>query len=622
MRMNYVRNASISVAVFYLLVLLLLAGAASQSRAAGLEAWPVSATLKVFPDDTMPAGATDELSMVALRNEYSPFQIALRSDTDVKGVHVSVSDFASGTDIIPSSAAELLLVEAVTIERPSIGATRKVWPDPLPPYHDFDLAAGTAKAVWVDLFIPDSTKPATYNGTVTISTPQGVVKTIKITVNVAAVELPYIPRIRTAFGISYGTINEAHKVKNDSPEALALDDAYYWFLVKHRLSPYYIPVDFFSEDAHKYLDDPRVNYLRPPYSYDDAQMRKIAERLKSTGWINKAVFYERDEPGPDSMAEVESIGKRLKSFDPALQYLITTGYNPRLKDANISVWCPSLIFTMNPNAMKGLRREVALGKKLWWYTCISPKWGGTDYFIDLHAMSPRALAWANYLYGVTGILYWQTTSWGSVGFNPWLKTETFILGNGDGSLLYPGSHVGYNGPVASIRLKMIREGMEDYDTLQLLGDALRAEAARIGGGATAYNVDGRLFEHAYALVTPEGRSNPNGPNTPYLMFMSYDYKQLEARRNMVFDELAGASQSPLLLISTDPVENGYTKKSVASVSGYAETGASVEVNGAPVSLNGNSFSTKVALKNGSNEIAVTARLGGKTKKVVRVVNVK
>jgi hypothetical protein len=39
---------------------------------------------------------------------------------------------------------------------------------------------------------------------------------------------------------------------------------------------------------------------------------------------------------------------------------------------------------------------------------------------------------------------------------------------GDGSLLYPGKKVGIDGPVSSIRLECIRDGIEDYSYLWLL----------------------------------------------------------------------------------------------------------------------------------------------------------
>jgi hypothetical protein len=65
---------------------------------------------------------------------------------------------------------------------------------------------------------------------------------------------------------------------------------------------------------------------------------------------------------------------------------------------------------------------------------------------------------------------------------------------GDGSVLYPGSKVGIAGPVASIRLKLIREGLEDVEYLRLLEDregrgAVREVTGQVVQGAAAYSKD-------------------------------------------------------------------------------------------------------------------------------------
>jgi hypothetical protein len=60
--------------------------------------------------------------------------------------------------------------------------------------------------------------------------------------------------------------------------------------------------------------------------------------------------------------------------------------------------------------------------------------------------------------------------------NPWTDVRLFG-GNGDGTLFYPGRPSRIGGladiPIESIRLKLIREGMEDYEYLALL--------AKLGG---------------------------------------------------------------------------------------------------------------------------------------------
>lgn len=598
--------------------LFLYAVAPVRAAAAGIDAWLVSASLKVFPDDSAPSEKV-KFAMIAVRSEYSPFQVAVRSESAVKNVSVKIGDFKGSAGTIPASDINLLLVKSVTIEKPSTNATRKVWPDPLPPYHDFDLEAGVTQPVWFDLFVRESVKPGVYNGVVTVEAPGSKKIELPVELTVRDLVVPVVPHVKTAFGLGFGGPMNAHKIKDGTPEARKLKDAYYWFLVEHRLSPYHIPVDFFSEEAANYLDDPRVTFLRAPLSWDKNKMRQIAERLRTTGWIEKAYYYEVDEPTLEGMQEINKIGKWLHSYNPKIKLLATTGHNVNLKEADVDVWCPTLTFTLDSNKMSALRKDMGRGKEFWWYTCIGPKWVGTDYFIDEEATAPRALTWMNFLYGVTGVLYWSTTSWGRVDDNPWKKTETFPAGNGDGSLLYPGSEVGYDGPVASIRLKIIRESMEDYELFYQLGERLRMAANTLGGAALEYEPSMRQFEHAYAMITPDGRTNPLGRKTPYLMFVSRDYTQFEAERDKIVDEIERVAAEPLLIVDTDPCDNSITPKSKVKVTAYAREGAEVTVNGNAAKAEGVKFISVVEIKKGENKITVTAKLNGKEKTETRTI---
>jgi hypothetical protein len=50
--------------------------------------------------------------------------------------------------------------------------------------------------------------------------------------------------------------------------------------------------------------------------------------------------------------------------------------------------------------------------------------------------------------------------------------------NGGGCLFYPGVPYGIDGPVASMRLKNLRDGMEDYEHFVLLEKRRGADAVR------------------------------------------------------------------------------------------------------------------------------------------------
>jgi len=82
--------------------------------------------------------------------------------------------------------------------------------------------------------------------------------------------------------------------------------------------------------------------------------------------------------------------------------------------------------------------------------------------------------------GFTGILYWRVNYWRG---SPW-RTPIDNLGQfaptasypGEGFLLYPGDEFGdSNGVLPSMRLKQIRDGVTDYDYIQLLKEMGREE---------------------------------------------------------------------------------------------------------------------------------------------------
>jgi hypothetical protein len=85
--------------------------------------------------------------------------------------------------------------------------------------------------------------------------------------------------------------------------------------------------------------------------------------------------------------------------------------------------------------------------------------------------------WTSWRFGINGLLYWSTTNWVSTR-DVWTNPLTFGgQYNMEGSLLYPGVDAGVQGLVGSIRLKEIREGLEDYEYIRLLAERRGAAAA-------------------------------------------------------------------------------------------------------------------------------------------------
>jgi hypothetical protein len=118
-------------------------------------------------------------------------------------------------------------------------------------------------------------------------------------------------------------------------------------------------------------------------------------------------------------------------------------------------------------------------------------WAG-GHVIDAPASQTRAMPWLAFAYRMTGTLYYDTvlqlaTAW---------DDQYRYSGNGEGTLFYPGTPGRIGGtrpvPVESLRLKLVRDGYEDYEYLAFLRDHGRAD--------DAYRIARALFPAPYATT--------------------------------------------------------------------------------------------------------------------------
>ncbi len=122
------------------------------------------------------------------------------------------------------------------------------------------------------------------------------------------------------------------------------------------------------------------------------------------------------------------------------------------------------------------------GDQVWAYTTLvqdaySPKWE-IDYPPINYRIFPGFMLQS---VGMTGLLYWRVDYWTG---HPWTDVD-YVAGSnhyyGEGILVYPGRQVGIpNSVVPSMRLKWIRDGVDDYEYVAIL--------KRCGLGAWALNI--------------------------------------------------------------------------------------------------------------------------------------
>jgi len=130
-----------------------------------------------------------------------------------------------------------------------------------------------------------------------------------------------------------------------------------------------------------------------------------------------------------------------------------------------------------PERVQQLRKK---GVEDWFYTGM----GKTDG----DPLGCRALGWVSWKYGARSWTIWE------FDFNSlraWMYPETYVEHNGDvqngeGFLIYRGETMGLDEPVASIRLKLLRRGSQDYEYFWLL-------AQKKGGRAIADQISNSII---------------------------------------------------------------------------------------------------------------------------------
>ncbi len=456
--------------------------ALSASRAVGaVEVWCDSSTVKIFQDAApAPGAAAAPMTIAGARREVAAGQIVLKSDGDLGDITLRATDLA-GTGTIPLSAVSLW-------REHYIPAGAKAWPDALSPLAAttrLELKKSVAQPIFVEIAIPAGARPGLHRGQLTVARGHDEqLATVNIELNVYDFELPATLSLRTAFGNDDNSIRAMEQPATEA-DFQKLRKAYYEMLLSHAVSPYTIPADLDKpKQSDAYLNDPRMTSFKIPYlENDDAALKRLCDRLRANGSFGKGYFYEVDEPRrPEAFDQLVKTAERLKRV-VGPDYKLVSPYcdNPHVKsdkdvydllEGNVSIWC--YLTTMHKYATHKLDARRARGEEIWNYVCCAPDPPMANYWIDLPAIRHRILPWQNWQYQTTGLLYWCANYWSNNAdgtTDPWTDSATakFVRKDlyGDGSLLYPGRKMNHDGPLPSLRLKVIRQSLQDYEYLSL-----------------------------------------------------------------------------------------------------------------------------------------------------------
>ncbi len=417
------------------------------------------------------------------------------------------------------------------------------------------VPSGSRAILWVETYVPQAQASGNYSGTVTVSWTGGF-KTLNVNLTVWDFTLPSTSSLRSVFSFDYGAIPNQFGFASCSPQFWNLLYEYSEVGLDHRIS-----VDTFDDgcgdadfgtfsSSHYYNTyGPLItgnagtqlpNAAETAIQYDfaatghggtypsDDDFGTWWSAFSSVGWQGLLVGYVCDEPGVACNASyIPSDANAMHAASASFPNLVTWN----IEDANAGGYSPyvnifvPIIQQLQPYESASLISDYTsswLGSnsinQVWTYqSCASAgctldsMTGQKDvvvgdwpaYMIDTDLVRARAEEWLSFENNLSGELYWDTAAAFSVGTQqPW--TNQYVsASNGDGTLFYPGQTSQIGGttpiPITSMRMKMIREGMEDFEYLHLLSATYND-----GSWATAQakNVFANAYSASEAEVTP------------------------------------------------------------------------------------------------------------------------
>ena len=508
-----------------------------------MQAWTCDSMRKVTPL-TFPA--KDEQCSVALelaRREAESAQVNITAGAALDGVALAVGPLVRADG--KAFRGDVKWERVGYIARgygfrthPSAPPLSERWlPDPLLPAAPFRVRANSTQGTWVTVRAAADAEPGDYSGEIRVTCGDRVAARVPLSVKVRRFALPLRFGLKTAFSVMDGFTREIYPDDFEARKRESWD-----LMLDHRLNP-----DDISRTEPPEIGDllharsrgmnsfnllnivpparpgqTWVPYARPEVVFAPGFYESFTNRLapairalRAEGLISDAYIYGFDERDKEYFSGIDAFWRRWRSDFPDIPMLTTSrqfkhvviGDDKREGVFSADRFCPILQHFSAATA----DRLRAMGKEVWWYSCCQP-FAPLPNFASYEnpPLEGRMLVgWMTYSHRIDGFLFWIVNRWyagnGKIDeretfFPQWREIEASQECPGDGVFLYPGmSRI-----LPSVRLASVRDGVEDYEWLQLAGrrdPAATAEAiARVTTGITKWNPSPAALRAARSIL--------------------------------------------------------------------------------------------------------------------------
>ena len=531
------------------------------------QVWVAPAARKVRPADQPTSSSASSAAIFAAQNEFESFHVVVTGAAT--SVSMSLEGLADGSgDTITGREITLYREGLMNIATQSGGdGATGWWPDALIPDVDpivgekrnafpFSVPAGESRAVLVDVHVPATAPAGVYTGVVNVS--GGVTAQVPVKLTVWDFAVPSTSTLRSAYGLNWNAQCMGHgnsDCMDDYAGEMTLRSRYVQIALDNHISIYapfwsstvtstgaadWSDFDLYNAQFFDGTANTRLKGAKLTAVADDNWASPVtagwASHFQTMGWNSTTVFtYVCDEPPATcAWSDINPRDTASHTGSPSTPTLVTTAVQLAQQNGitGIDLFTPVLDQMENkPGQPFAGNQRAFYPANIWWYqSCDSfgcgPGSGVTGWptmAIDADATRNRAMEWMSFSYDVSGELYYETAMAYYTG-DPWTDQYNFG-GNGDGTLFYPGtvSHIGGSTeiPVESLRMKEIRDGMEDYELLHLASTlGLHDQAVQISRGlfpvtyqatSTPAAIDAARAQLASMILTALGRDAPPPP---------------------------------------------------------------------------------------------------------------
>ena len=383
------------------------------------------------------------------------------------------------------------------LAHPQAPDSRVRWlPDPLLPAAPMKVRPGSTQGAWVTAKAAADAAPGRYEGTIAVKAGDSVLARVPLVVRVLPVSLP-----ETFSCPAIHAVWESHVHGLYKERGAEMLDRVWDVMLDHRLNPdacgtrWYepVPVERLREwrrrgmsrtsaialnvkarsPGQMWVPDPTLEQAEDPKFYEDIRdrLRPYVEEVRKAGLLDCLYVYGFDERPRKYFPAIAAFWRRFKADFPEIPVMTTAFmYRSRAEGRDIGEWtftdwhCPLMSFWR-----EALTDELhALGKQAWWYICCSPTYPRLNVGNEHPPLDCRLLSWLQYSDNCDGVFNWGVNYWhrrsltddSDVSLKDWALHGGM---SGDGLMFYPGR----SGPLPSLRLANVRDGVQDYELMKL-----------------------------------------------------------------------------------------------------------------------------------------------------------